>query len=159
MPSVIETARWAAAQRARESERPDRLFFDPLARALAGDEGMTALQLSERYNPSHQDTANYISIRIRCFDDAVQQFAAEGIRQIVLLAAGMDARAYRCAWPDGTTLYEVDHPELLAAKEEILPHEGRDPLCRRITLGMNLEHDWARPLVDAGLRPSERSFG
>ena len=60
MPSVIETARWAAAQRARESERPDHLFLDPLARALAGEEGMAALRLSERYNPSHEDTASYI---------------------------------------------------------------------------------------------------
>jgi methyltransferase (TIGR00027 family) len=157
MPSVIETARWAAAQRARESERPDHLFFDPLARALAGEEGMAALQLSERYNPSHEDTARYISIRIRCFDDAVQHFAAAGIRQIVLLAAGMDARAYRCAWPDGTTLYEVDHPELLAVKEEILQRQGHVPRCRRITLGMNLEHDWACPIVDAGFLPGERS--
>jgi len=51
MPPVIQTARWAAAQRARESERQDRLFFDPLAAALAGEEGRAALQLSEKYNP------------------------------------------------------------------------------------------------------------
>jgi O-methyltransferase involved in polyketide biosynthesis len=50
MPSVIETARWAAAQRAPESERPDRLSFDPLAAVLAGDEGLAALRLSEKYN-------------------------------------------------------------------------------------------------------------
>jgi len=158
MPSVIETARWAAAQRARESEAPDRLFTDPLARALAGEEGMAALELSERYNPSHKETANYIAIRIRCFDDAVENYATAGIRQIVLLAAGMDARAYRCAWPDGVTIYEVDHPELLAIKKEILQREGQAPKCRRITLGMNLEHAWAGPLVDAGLNPDERSI-
>src|SRR6516165_7536734 len=102
MPSVIETARWAAAQRARESERPDRLFFDPLAAALAGEEGLAALQLSEKYNPRHQDTANYIAVRIRFFDDIAQEGAARGLRQIVLLAAGMDARAYRLSCPDGT---------------------------------------------------------
>jgi O-methyltransferase involved in polyketide biosynthesis len=72
MPSVIETARWAAAQRVRESERPDRLFVDPLAPALAGQEGMIALQLSEKYNPRHEETAGYISIRIRPFDDIWQ---------------------------------------------------------------------------------------
>jgi len=157
MPSIIDTARWAAAQRARESERPDRLFFDPFARALAGEEGMAALQLSERHNPSHEDTAKYISIRIRCFDDAVKHFAATGIRQVVLLAAGMDARAYRFAWSDGTTLYEVDHSELLAKKEEIQQQEGWAPQCRRVTLGMNLEHDWARSLVEAGFESGERS--
>jgi len=53
---VIQTARWATAQRARESERSDRLFFDPLAKALAGERA--ALRLSEKYNPRHEDTAN-----------------------------------------------------------------------------------------------------
>ena len=88
MPPIIQTARWAAAQRARESERQDRLFFDPLAAALAGEEGRAALQLSEKYNPRHEDTANYICIRIRFFDDVAQDGAGHGIRQIVLPAAG-----------------------------------------------------------------------
>jgi O-methyltransferase involved in polyketide biosynthesis len=69
MPPVIQTARWAAAQRARESERQDRLFFDPLAAALAGEEGRAALQLSEKYNPRHEATASYVAIRTRFFDD------------------------------------------------------------------------------------------
>ena len=158
MPSVIETARWAAAQRARESERPDRLFSDPLARALAGDEGMAALQLSERYNPRHEDTAKYIAIRIRFFDDAAQHFSEAGIRQVVLLAAGMDVRAYRLAWPEGTAVYELDHPELLAMKEEVLQRESPAPKCRRVTLGTNLEHDWAPLLINAGFEPGERSI-
>ncbi len=157
MPSIIETARWAAAQRARESERADRLFSDPLARALAGEEGMTALRLSEQYNPRHEETASYISIRIRLFDEVAQQAAAAGIRQIVLVAAGMDARAYRLAWPEGTTVYELDHPELLAAKEEILRREGSAPTCRRVTLGTDLQHAWAQRLVDAGLVPQQPS--
>jgi O-methyltransferase involved in polyketide biosynthesis len=80
VPSVIQTARWAAAQRARESGRPDRLFFDPLASVLAGPEGMAALQLSEKYNPRHDDTANYLVIRTRFFDDIAQSSAAGGIR-------------------------------------------------------------------------------
>ena len=75
MPSIIETARWAAAQRARESERPDRLFFDPFAGMLAGTEGLAALRLSEQYNPRHEETANYISIRIRLFDDIAREGA------------------------------------------------------------------------------------
>ncbi|MBU6403069.1 MAG: hypothetical protein KGS61_22325, partial [Verrucomicrobia bacterium] len=71
MPSVIDTARWATAQRARESGREDRLFSDPLA--LAEKEGRTALQLSEKYNPRHADTANYISLRTRFCDDIVRE--------------------------------------------------------------------------------------
>ena len=115
MPSILETARWAAAQRARESERPDRLFSDPLAATLAGEEGLAALRLSEKYNPRHEDTASYISIRIRFFDDIAQDAVARGIRQIVLPAAGMDARAYRLAWPEGSVFYELVHGVLLAS--------------------------------------------
>src|SRR5215472_2603807 len=58
MPEVVQSARWVAAQRVRESERTDRLFFDPLAPALSGDEGMAALTLSEKYNPRHEETAD-----------------------------------------------------------------------------------------------------
>ena len=157
MPSVIQTARWAAAQRARESERSDHLFSDSLARALAGEEGMAALQLSEKYNPRHEETAKYIAIRIRFFDDMAQRFAVEGIRQVIVLAAGMDARAYRLSWPDGTRFYELDHPELLAIKEEILQREGLLPKCGRVTLGTDLEHNWAHLLTNVGFTPNERS--
>lgn len=158
MPTVIATARWAAAQRVRESERPDSLFSDPLARALAGEEGIVALDLSQKYNPRHEETDNYISIRIRFFDDVAKHFSEEGGRQIVLLAAGMDARAYRLAWPDGTNLYELDHPELFAIKEEILRREGVPPKCTRVALGTDLRHDWARLLTNAAFDPSERSL-
>ena len=157
MPSVVQTARWAAAQRARESERPDRLFFDPLAPVFAGPEGMAALQLSERYNPRPDDTANYIAIRTRFFDDIAQSGAAGGIRQVVLPAAGMDARAFRLPWADSTALYEVDHPELLATKEEILRQQIRAPQCNRITIGADLKQDWGHMVVDAGFILGERS--
>jgi methyltransferase (TIGR00027 family) len=158
MPPVIDTARWAAAQRARESERPDRLFLDPLAATLAGEEGRIALQLSEKYNPRHEDTANYISIRIRFFDDIAQEGAAHGIRQIVLPAAGMDARAYRLPWPEETTFYELDHSELLAIKEKILEQQTLAPKAKRVTIGADLKEDWARRVVDSGFAQDERSI-
>ena len=157
MPTVVGSARWVAAQRAKESERTDRLIFDPLAPALSGQEGMAALQLSEKYNPRHEDTANYIALRTRFFDDVAQGDGTVGIRQIVLPAAGMDARAYRISWPDGTTLYEIDHPELLAAKEEILQAQPRAPKCRRITIDADLTQDWVHRLVDSGFNSNERS--
>jgi methyltransferase (TIGR00027 family) len=158
MPPVIQTARWAAAQRARESERQDRLFFDPLAATLAGEEGRAALQLSEKYNPRHEDTANYVAIRIRFCDDVAQDGAGHGIRQIVLPAAGMDARAYRLSWPDGTTLYELDHAELLAIKREILERQSLAPKCKRVTIGTDLNQDWARLVVDSGFAANEASM-
>jgi methyltransferase (TIGR00027 family) len=157
MPEVVQSARWVAAQRVRESERTDRLFFDPLAPALSGDEGMAALKLSEKYNPRHEETANYIAIRTRFFDDVAQADATAGTRQIVLPAAGMDARAYRISWPGGTTLYEIDHPQVLAAKEEILQAQHRAPECKRITIGADLTQDWIHGLLDSGFRSNERS--
>src|SRR5215831_8276536 len=84
MPAVVGSARWVAAQRARESQRIDRLFLDPLAPALSGDEGIAALKLSEKYNPRHEETANYIAIRTRFFDDVTKRDTTAGGRQIVL---------------------------------------------------------------------------
>ena len=156
MPEVVQSARWVAAQRLRESERTDRLFSDPLAPALSGDEGMAALKLSEKYNPRHEETANYIAIRTRFFDDVAQADATAGTRQIVLPAAGMDARAYRISWL-GTTLYEIDHPHVLAAKEEILQAQHRALECKRITIGADLTQDWIHGLVDSGFQSNERS--
>src|SRR5215469_2336181 len=158
MPSIIETARWAAAQRAKESERSDRLFFDPFAGILAGAEGLAALRLSEQHNPRHEETANYISIRIRFFDDIAQEGAAQGLRQVVMPAAGMDARAYRLPWPDGTSIYEVDHPELFDIKEKLLTGQSLTPKSKRVLIGTDLRQDWARLLVDSGFAPSEPSI-
>lgn len=158
MPSLIETARWAAAVRAKESERPDRLFSDPLAAALAGEEGLRALRLSERHNPRHEETANYLSIRIRLFDEVAQDNAARGIRQIVLPAAGMDARAYRLSWPEGTTFYELDQPELVATKERILEGQSVTRKGKRVALGADLREEWAPLLLDSGFAAAERSM-
>ena len=98
MPAVVGSARWVAAQRARESQRIDRLFLDPLAPALSGEEGMAALQLSEKCNPRHEETANYIAIRTRFFDDVAQADATVGARQIVLPAAGMSPARRADGW-------------------------------------------------------------
>jgi len=157
MPSIVESARWAAAQRGRESARSDRLFFDPLAAALAGEDGFAALQLSEKYNPQHVDTANYISIRIRFFDDTALKCSNNRIRQFGLPAAGMDARAYRLPWPDGTMFYELDHSVLFAMKEDILGRQGFHSTFRQ-TIRTDLKHNWARLVVDTGFASDKRSM-
>lgn len=68
----------------------------------------------------------------------------------------MDARAYRLPWPEETTLYELDHPELLAIKGKLL--EGQSPKCKRVLIGADLRQDWARLLVDSGFAPGEASI-
>jgi methyltransferase (TIGR00027 family) len=89
-------------------------------------------------------------VRTRFWDEAVLR--ATGVaRQVVLLAAGMDARAYRLAWPDGVVVYELDQPAVIAAKEEILAEDL--PRCRRVGIGVDLADDWPTVLTNAGFDP------
>jgi methyltransferase (TIGR00027 family) len=71
-----------------------------------------------------------IIIRTRFWDDALLDAQDDGVSQVVILAAGMDARAYRLPWRAGTTVYEVDQPRVIAAKDERLA--GERPRCRRL---------------------------
>jgi methyltransferase (TIGR00027 family) len=144
---VANTARWTAAIRACETERHDRLFDDPLARALAGDEGFRLLGPT---GPEVADVGVYVSIRTKFFDDFIMRASTSGLRQVVLLAAGMDARAFRLAWPSETTVFELDSPELLAAKNGILAREGAQPRCRRVSVPVDLSEVWGGELRNKG---------
>jgi methyltransferase (TIGR00027 family) len=138
LASVGRTARWAAAQRAKESERPDRLFQDPFARALAGDDGIEMLRLSEQFNPQHERVAALLAVRTRFFDDMVQRATAGSTRQVVMVAAGLDSRAFRLELPAETEFYELDQKAVLDVKEEILNGENARPLYRRAALPVNI---------------------
>src|SRR5476649_2523134 len=106
MQGVASTALWVAAVRAIETERTDALFHDPFARALAGDEGFAVYRDSE--DVSGGASASLV-VRTHWSDARIDaQVHAGGLRQVVMLAAGMDSRAYRLAWPAGTRLYELD---------------------------------------------------
>jgi methyltransferase (TIGR00027 family) len=88
------TARWTAAVRARASARQDCLFYDRWAAALAGKEGLDWIERRTA------DSVVAIVLRTRFFDDLLQRITFQnGIRQVVLLAAGLDTRAFRCTWP------------------------------------------------------------
>lgn len=155
MDAVAQTARAMAALRARESARADRLFGDPLAYALAGEEAVAELAAAppaERDNP-------YVVIRTRVFDEWLERATVgDGVRQVVLVAAGMDSRAFRLAWPDGVTLWELDQPALLEVKERVLASAGVVPRCDRRTVGVDLERaDWPERLRDAGFQPAAPS--
>ncbi len=145
------TSRWTAAGRARESARADRLFDDPLAAVLAGAEGFALLDqlaVPGRDNPT-------FAVRTRFFDDMLIDAVDRGICQVVLVAAGMDARAFRLSWPDRTVLYELDRPEVLAAKQQALDHEQAAPRCTRIPVDCDLTDRWAPPLLAAGYQPDQ----
>ena len=111
---LAATAQWTAAARGRESTRGDALLRDPWAAALAGDAGRAWLA------GRAAGSTTPIILRTRYFDDYLTQAAATGIRQMVLLAAGLDTRAYRLPWPAGVIFYEVDQPSVLAEKAKQL---------------------------------------
>jgi methyltransferase (TIGR00027 family) len=99
------TARWTAGVRAKESLREDRLFHDRWAAALAGKEG------EEWVEHRSGDNGISITVRTRFLDDFLQRVTGQqAIRQVVLLAAGLDTRAFRLTWPEQTQLFELDHP-------------------------------------------------
>jgi methyltransferase (TIGR00027 family) len=114
------------------------------------------LESSLKAHPSlASGSGNYVVVRTRFYDDVVLASVLEGIRQVVIMGAGMDARSYRLPWPCGTTMYEIDHPELLRLKEELLQQVGAQPACRRIPIGIDLKEGWTHALVHAGFVPSE----
>ncbi len=146
------TARWTAAVRARESERPDRLFNDPWADTLARPEGLEWL---ERRSP---DGVIPMIIRTRFFDDFLQRAASENdVRQIVLTAAGLDTRAFRMSWPENTTVFELDREEVLSHKERILKDAGAEATCLRRAISQDLAGFREEALTEAGFDVSRPS--
>jgi methyltransferase (TIGR00027 family) len=141
--AVASTGNLVAAIRAKESARDDALFTDPFADKLAGEDGRRMLDAAIA-NSGEQSTWQIV-VRTRFWDEALLR---AGLTQVVILAAGMDARAYRLPWPERTAVYEVDQPVVVAAKAELLA--GDEPRCRRVPLGIDLAEDWPAALAAAG---------
>jgi methyltransferase (TIGR00027 family) len=152
---VALTAQFTAKARAVESLRPDALFRDPWADRFAGRAGDAWLARQ----PPEQPGLSLV-IRTRFFDDFLLRCSGQVVapRQLVLLAAGYDTRAYRLEWPVGTRLYELDQPAVLARKDAILREERAQPRCERITLGLDLAQGWTEPLLASGFVPSAASI-
>jgi methyltransferase (TIGR00027 family) len=144
------TASWTAAVRALESAREDRLFDDPWASALAGADG--AAWLEER---SPEGTLP-IALRTRFFDDHLLRIVQEdGVRQLVILAAGLDTRAYRLEWPTGMRVFELDQGAVLERKQTILDQAGARPTCERHAIAADLAGGWEAALTAAGISQNE----
>jgi methyltransferase (TIGR00027 family) len=141
------TSTLTAAVRALETERSDRLFEDQFAAGLAGLEGRDFLKPEKKI--MSEDGIVYITIRTRFFDDFLMSLVPE-FRQIVILGAGMDARAYRLPWTENIHLYELDQPEVLRRKDFIL--QKTPAKCHRHTIAANLTKSWSDLLVAAGFQ-------
>lgn len=166
--SVGSTALFVAASRALEAQKPEPLALDPYAeifcRAIGGqwadvldgveDDGPTYSRLQSDFG---EFFVNFQAARTKYFDAYFNQAAQAGVRQIVLLAAGLDSRAYRLPWPDGTVVFELDQPRVLEFKREVLERHGDAPLAERREIAVDLRDDWPQALRDHGFDPSRPS--
>jgi|SRR5208283_4240268 len=135
---ISDTARWAAVYRARETERLDAIFRDPFARRLAGERGEEIAKAL----PFHEKNSWSWVTRTYVFDSFIRGQVDQGVDMVVNLAAGLDARPYRMDLPASLQWIEVDLPEILSYKEQILG--GEKQRCRLERVGMDLADTRAR---------------
>lgn len=157
--SVGATATMVAAARALASREPDPLlddrFAEPLVRAVGHPfftrmlDGQIPLD-NDDAPMTVQQRREQMTVRTRFFDDFFRAATAAGTRQAVILAAGLDARAYRLSWPAGTVVFEVDQPEVISFKTDTLAQIGAEPTAERRTVAIDLRDDWPAALRDSG---------
>ena len=163
---VGATATGVAVGRALASRGSDPLINDPFAEPLVravGVDFFTRLASGELDPAEVDDNGDFgmlrmgamMGVRTRFFDDFFIASADAGIRQAVILASGLDARAYRLPWPAGTTVFEIDQPRVIDFKTETLAQQGATPTAERRTVAVDLRHDWPAALREAGFDPTK----
>jgi methyltransferase (TIGR00027 family) len=168
--SVGATALGVAAARAAETDSENPLIRDEFARIFlhAAGEGMwnwfaapnLPAQIAEAepdLKPRMQGMVDYMAARTAFFDKFFLDATRAGVRQVVILAAGLDSRAWRLPWPDGTTVYELDQPRVLEWKLSTLCENGAEPTCNLVHVPVDLRHDWPAALRQAGFDGSAPS--
>ncbi|WNV88937.1 class I SAM-dependent methyltransferase [Umezawaea sp. Da 62-37] len=155
------TALMVAAARAIETHRHDTLARDVYAEhfvraaAVSADWPLHPADVHDGdANPLWGRMARYFGLRTRVLDDHLVRAAQAGTRQVVLLGAGLDSRAYRLDWPPGVTVYELDQPEVLTFKHNVLTDLEATPLTTRVPIPVDLRDDWTTPLLAAGFTPA-----
>ncbi|GHJ39269.1 SAM-dependent methyltransferase [Streptomyces sp. TS71-3] len=163
------TGLMTAHMRAVESARDDRLFTDPLATALVemlgntvrtGDDAVLPTgpaRLAGPHTEAWYMLATYLGVRTRFYDRVVRDAAQDGVRQVVLLAAGLDSRAFRLDLPPDTVVFEMDTEPVLAFKDRVLDQAGLAPTARRRTISADLRGPWQEALTGAGFDPGLRT--
>ncbi|MGE2813881.1 class I SAM-dependent methyltransferase [Mycobacterium heidelbergense] len=168
--SVGATALGVAAARAAETESENPLISDPFARVFlnAAGDGMwnwfaapdLPAEIAEAepdLQPRMQGMVGYMAARTLFFDQFFLDAARSGVHQVVILAAGLDSRAWRLPWPDGVTVYELDQPRVLEFKSSTLRDSGAQPKCNVVHVPVDLRHDWPEALQQAGFDASAPS--
>jgi methyltransferase (TIGR00027 family) len=163
--SVGSTALFVAAARALEAQKADPLAVDSYAEVFCRAVGGPWAAVLDGTAPEHplrtrgfgDSFVTFQAARTRYFDAYFRDVAAAGVRQIVLLAAGLDSRPYRLDWAPGTIVFELDQPQVLEFKRETLTAQGAVPKAERREIAVDLRDDWPQALQDSGFRPDQPS--
>jgi methyltransferase (TIGR00027 family) len=166
--SVGATAAMVAAARAVATEDANPIINDPFAAPLVRAVGIdfftrvvdgqvTPADVGETGNAELQTETDSLAVRTRFFDEFFLNAAAAGIGQAVILAAGLDARAYRLAWPPGTVVYEIDQPKVVEFKTATMARLGAEPTTERRTVSIDLREDWPTALRESGFDDTKPS--
>ena len=162
--SVGVTALNVAAARALEAQRDRPFAVDPFAEMFCHSAGAPWADVIDGRASDHfllsefgEVFQGYNGARTRFFDDHFRAASAAGVRQIVIIAAGLDSRSYRLDWPDGTVVFELDQPKVLEFKREVLAEHGAAPKAVRREVAVDLRQDWPKALRDGGFDPSKPS--
>lgn len=161
--SVGATATGVAASRVLASKGANPLIDDPYAEPLVRAVGVDVfvklangeIDLSDDPAFSQTVMAEGMAVRTRYFDDFFASATDAGVRQAVILASGLDARAYRLPWPAGTVVYEVDQPPVIEFKTRTLAELGAEPAATLRVVGIDLREDWPKALQDSGFDATE----
>ncbi len=152
LSAVGRTAVSVAVCRAVESARPDGWFKDPLAVHL--------VRTVDHFLPAvRPGLVAWVSVRTRFLDMMTLQAIDDGVRQVVIVAAGLDARAFRLPLPADTIIYEVDRQDILAVKDSLIDETGLAPGCRRQTVVADILHpEWISRLAGSGWKPDQSTL-
>ena len=156
--SVGATATMVAASRAVASQGPDPLLDDPWADPLVRAAGLDIfiriidgkIDFEEDALLNRKTRVQQMAVRTRFFDNFFTGSTEDGVRQAVILASGLDTRAYRLPWPAGTVVYEIDQPQVIAFKTDTLAGLGAEPTAQRRTIAIDLRDDWPAALREGG---------
>jgi methyltransferase (TIGR00027 family) len=163
--SVGSTALFVATARALEAQKPEPLVVDEYAELFCRAVGGPAADVLDGNDADHplktpdfgQHFVNFQGARTKYFDEYFRRAAEAGVRQVVILAAGLDSRAYRLDWPAGTTIFELDRPEVLDFKREVLAGHGVQPRAERREIAVDLREDWPQALRASGFDAAKPS--
>jgi methyltransferase (TIGR00027 family) len=152
---VGQTALGVAMARAEETTTECPLFTDPYAQVFLDAATERGWQRPPSYMIERiRSISAYAASRTKWFDEFFIAAGASGIEQSVILAAGLDARAWRLPWVDGSVVYEIDQPKVLAFKTQTLAGHDVRPGARYVAVPADLRQDWPQALREAGFDPS-----